>query len=632
MAVRGPRRIGVPGLAFLLAAPVLATAPGGCAYQRDEPAVRLTQRGEFGAARDRVRLSMTGNPEDRSYILDQMKLVSLGLAEGLPSAAEPIADLLNDRLRTQGLNDDTRFASVLFWDGAARIYKGDPFEQAVAYYHIALVDAMRGDWGNARAASQQSLFLLRDFSEAIREAGSGRRTDDSTSLVRAAAVAERDGRDGESLGVDFVPVPSDFEAGYLLRAIAARQLNEFDDMTEALRVLDQFSPRLAPVAALIAQGRYNTVFAVDHGVAPEKYGTGPDRAIAARAAVTPSDESPLVLTIGGESTQWPVATDVNRIATSTRWANLEDVRRAKSAIGSLLVTGGILAAATADDNDTQLMVGLIVAGVGALLKASSAADTRHNELFPQRTYLALADLRAPVNRVELSIGGRSPTRLVLPDVPAGPPRGVSLHYIRLPERPGAWALAENPRYGNDTSPLGSGLDDDALPYILGGRDVRTPSLAVLRRYQASGYLAGYSVDDLLDLYREEGIRIAGIDGTWEDVGLHILEGGTWLYTPSPASTAYKRLYYSDHPPYRARSNRVEALQREIQRRRSTGSGRAQENRDPGPEHHRVRGVESADARPLPVSLQRVGLLVDSTPSGELQEPAAMPTPSRRIPC
>lgn len=578
--IDGIRRVGLRASCVVAAS--FSMAGGGCAYQRDEPGVRLTQRGEFAAARQRVRETATSDPENRAYILDQMKLVSLGLAEGIPDAAEMVADRLNDRLRTQGLNDDTRFASVMLWDGATRIYKGDPFEQALAYYHIALIDALKGDWGNARAASQQSLFLLRDFSGALRSGGGTRDSDDAAALVRAAALAEREGKDGDSLGVDFVAVASDFEAGYLLRAIAARRLNEIDDMDEALRILRQVSPRLSPVASLISQGRYNTVFAVDHGVAPEKYGSGPDKAVAARAAITPSDDAPLVLSIGGESSEWPVATDVNRIAASTRWANLEDVRRAKSAIGSLLVTGGIITAATADDNDTQVMVGLIVSGVGALLKASSAADVQHNELFPQRMYLALADLNDPVNRVELAIGGRSPSRLVLPDVPAGPRGGLALHYIRMPLRPGPWAVADVPRYTNDVSiRRGDSAPDDVLPYILGGRDVQSPSLAVLRAYQASGHLAGFSVDDLIDLYREEGIRIAGLDGTWEDVGLHVLEGGSWLYTPAPASTAYKRLFYSDHPPYRPRSKRVESLRQQIQRQHSSVSVRGGTSPDPG---------------------------------------------------
>ncbi|GMV25081.1 MAG: hypothetical protein AMXMBFR58_11120 [Phycisphaerae bacterium] len=581
-----------------------------CAYQRDESAVALVERGHFGAALERVQETATVKPEDRNYVLDRMKIVSMALAEGIPQAVEPVADRLYDRLRTQGLNDDNRFASAVLTEGAVRIYKGDPFEQALAFTEIAVMDGVMGDWGNMRAAAQQSLFLLRDFSQelqsgnaaSIRKNGSGGRpaasrspsqtqsqsqedADEQVELVRAAAEAEREGKSGDALGMDYTAVASDFEIGYLLRAVASRRLGEREDMDEALRTVVQVAPRLEPVAGLIASGNYNTVFVVEYGVAPEKYGTGPDNAVAARMPVTKSADAPLVVGIAGQSSQWPIATDVNRIASSTRWANLEDVRVAKSSIGSLLVAGGLVTAAVSDDdNETQQLIGLAAAGLGALLKATSSADVRHNELFPQRSYLALADLQSPVNRVEFSIGA---SRLVLPDVPGGPGGELRLHYVRMPSTPEAWATGEELRYTNE---LTGDLDRECLPYILGGRDVQPPSLRALQGYQRSGYLLGFSVDDLRELYREEQIRIAGADGTWDQVGLHVLEGGSWLYTPAPASTGYKRLFYRDHEPYKPQSARVKELRRAILEERATRSGTATSSSSSAEQPHPA-GVE-----------------------------------------
>lgn len=568
---------------------LLSLGVGGCSYQRDESAVMLAERGEFGAARARVAQGASDDPENRNFILDQMKVVSMGLADGVPDAIEPTADRLYDRLRTQGLNDDNRFASILLTEGAVRIYKGDPFEQALALANIAVLDGLKGDWGNMRAASQQSLFLLRDFSKALHEtgatasssrassskAGGGRRgarksqeqsdqqvDGEQTKLVRAAAVAEQQGKSGDALGVDYTAVASDFELGYLLKAIAARKLGEREDMDEALKTLVEIAPRLKDVAGLVASGAYNTVFVVDYGLAPEKYGTGPDNAIASRMAVTQSDQTPLRISAGSSSSEWPVATDMNRIATSTKWANLEDVRVAKSTIGSVLIAGGLITAATADrDDDGQRLVGLIVAGVGALMKATSGADIRHNELFPQRSYVALADLAEGGNRVELSIGTR---RLVLVNVQGGAAGGLSLEYVRMPGRDEGWATSETLRYSGE----GMGrVTSECYPYILGGRDVRPPSLEALQDYQASGYLGGLTVDDLRELYREEEVRIAGVDGAVDQVGLHILEGGSWLYTPRAGSVGYKRLFYGEHPPFKAKSARARELAQEIARQR-----------------------------------------------------------------
>jgi hypothetical protein len=571
----------------------------GCSYQRDESAVNLAERGRFGPARERVAANATSDPEDRNFILDQMKLVTMGLAEGVPDIVEPTADRLYDRLRTQGLNDDNRFAQVLLTEGSVKIYKGDPFEQALAYYNIALLDGMKGDWGNMRAASQQSLFLLRDFSKALQESGksatsspaprgrgSRRNTqqqaqvqqtsveqDEQVALVRAAAQAEKEGKaNQDAMGIDYTPIASDFEIGYILKAIAARQLGEREDMAEALNTLRQIAPRLSEVADLIGAGSYNTVFVVDYGMAPEKYGTGPDRAIASRTSVTPSDGALLSISVSSanapapQASTWPITTDVNRIATSTKWANLEDVRVAKSTIGTVLLAGGLITAVAADDDDgTQQMVGLIVAGVGALMKATSAADVRHNELFPQRTYIALADLGPGFNRVELAVGS---SKMVFPQLPAAGAGGLTLNYVRMPTRQESWAASETLRYGNDVSgdPFAGGTTADAmlfLPYILGGRDVRTPSLAVLQSYQSAGFLKGFSLDDLQQLYRDEEIQVAGMNSSIDATGLHILDGGSWLYTPQPGSTGFKRLFYGNHEPYRPRSKPVKVLHEQI---------------------------------------------------------------------
>ncbi|MCC6427889.1 MAG: hypothetical protein IT435_13850 [Phycisphaerales bacterium] len=577
--------------------PAFAASLSGCAYKRDESGVLLVERGQFGHARERVAESASDEPEDRDFILDQMKLVSMGLADGMADVVEPAAGRLYDRLRTQGLNDDKRFASIMLTEGSVRIYKGDPFEQALAFYNIALLDGIKGDWGNMRAASQQSLFLLRDFSKSLQESGSGGSGnkaakargrgngsstssddpagEDSTALVRAAAVADRDGKSGDALGIDYTPTASDFEIGYALRAIAARRLGETDDMNEAIATLRQIAPRLGDVCDLIAGGNYNTIFVVDYGMAPEKYGSGPDGAIAARAPVTPSADTPLRITAASGSSTWPVITDVNRIASSTKWANMEDIRVAKSTIGSALLAGGGIAAISADDgDDTQQLVGLILAGVGILLKATSSADTRHNELFPQRIYIALAHLDQPINRIELAVedgGAAGASRLVLPDVPGASADGLSLHYIRMPSQIQTWMTSEKLRYTNDRTG-DVNMASECLPYILGGRDVQTPTLQALRDYQRSGYLMNYSLDDLRQLYRDEEIEVAGETSSIDRTGLHVLEGGSWLFTPDPGSIGYKRLYYADHPPYRALTRRVAGLARQIMLDRAARAG------------------------------------------------------------
>jgi hypothetical protein len=530
-------------------------------YARDEQVLAQVRAGDFGPAYSAATRSAVTDTSDRSFMLDQVKILQLALAEGVPEAADPVAARLYDFLRTQGVNADTTLPSFFVGEGAARIWKGEPFEQAMALSYIAMLDATRGDWGNARASAASALFQVRDFSKALAAEKSANKnsgpSDDRERLLRAAAKeGERTGGDGfESL---VTPQASDFELGYVLRALASGESGETADRDEALKLLVQVAPRLKPLAERIAAGPqaggFNTVLVVDYGLGPRKIRYGPDGALAGFRAVTPSDDRVLMVSVAAaEPQKFEIATDLNRLAEDLRWNNLEDLRLAKSTIGTgLLIAGGVMAAAGRNDEITLAGLGVLLAG--AALKSTAGADTRHNELLPQRTYVALLDLPAGNPNIELWVDGTPASRLVLTGLNPPPPGKLTLRYARLPMSAAAWTTSGAVRYANDQTGPAS-IEQGDLPWILGGRCVRTPSDRVLGDYQRAGHLRGYSLNDLLDLYREEGISIAGItsEGT---IGRHILEGGTWLYTPLAGTTGFARLFGVDRPPYQPRSARV----------------------------------------------------------------------------
>ncbi|MFN0012230.1 MAG: hypothetical protein ACKVS8_11375 [Phycisphaerales bacterium] len=528
----------------------------------------LTRAGDFGRARAATLNRATEDRTDRSFMLDRMKVLTMAMADGVPEAARPVADDLYAFLRTQGVNAQNTLPTVFFGEGASRIYKGEPFEQALTLALIATLDASEGDWGNARAAANNALFQVRDFSKTL-GSDSGSAVSDRLRLLQAAP-----GNDARSLEQLATPQTSDFEIGYALRAIASRQLGETADMDEALTQLVKVAPRLDGLAAQIKGGNYNTVLVVDSGTGPQKIATGPDGAIAAFRRTAPQDDAPLRVSIGGAaaaqgaSESFPLVTDIDRLALDLRWNNLEDLRLAKSTIGTGLLVGGTVLAGSSNDQGTQLAgLGLILAGV--LSKATAAADTRHNELLPQRTHIALLTLNdaAPIH---LSIEGPAPASLILTGL--GPPttRGgvVQLRYVRLPADRSAWAESGAIRYSNDRAPpteasaTTAPAADLSLPYILGGRCVRTPNEQVLSDYQGAGHLSGFTLNDLLDLYKEEGIDIVGRSND-PQVGRHILEGGRFLYTPLAGTTGFARLYGEVHRAYQPKSNRVRALAEQI---------------------------------------------------------------------
>lgn len=569
-------RIGRLTAGIMATGAACAAVLGGCqGYQKDDRLLDLTQRGEFGEARAHLHRTVTDDVGDRNFMLDRMKLVLVSLADGVPEATEGNVDHVYDYLRTAGVNEDKTVPSFLFGEGGVRIWKGEPFEQAMGYHYVAVFDGMAGDWGNVRAAANNSLFLLRDFSGALREAlesgadaadhddPEARRLAEREALIRASAErAEQGDFDDEpdALAVDYTAVASDFEVGYVMRAIAARRLGLTDEVDEVAAQMRQFAPRLNGFMEEVRSGDYNTVLVADYGIGPEKYRAGPDGAVAmfrpSGRAVNDGNR-PLVVSYGGVMREYGVVTDLNRLAMDLRWNNLEDMRVAKSYIGTGLVAGGAVVAMSSRDTGVQL-AGLGMMAAGALMKGTAGADTRHCEVLPQRVYIALLALPREETTVEVQVQGRPESRLRLAGLRAPEEPGeVQLRYVRLPMVSSGWAVSGRVYYSNDETGETVGAQ---LPYILGGTCVRTPSEEVLSSYQRSGYLAGWTLNDLMDLYREEGIVISGLTMESErQLGRHILEGGNALYTPRVGTTGFARLYGQRHGPYSPRSSVVREL-------------------------------------------------------------------------
>ena len=142
----------------------LACSLTGCVRTLDPNLIAATEAGRYGGARVAIQENLTNNPSDRAYILDRLRLSILTLADGQVEIAEIPANQLFSLLTTQGINADRTVSSAVI-NERVKIWKGEPFEQALGYHYIAMQKAMRGEWDNARAAAGASLFLLKDFSE-----------------------------------------------------------------------------------------------------------------------------------------------------------------------------------------------------------------------------------------------------------------------------------------------------------------------------------------------------------------------------------------------------------------------------------------------------------------------------------
>ncbi len=525
----------------------------GCATGHRVESASAFDEGEFGFARARLAGELETDRGDRDYILDRLRLVIATLADGYPTSAEIAANEMYELLSTQGLNPDRTIRTFLTVDHVD-VWKGEPFEQAMAYYYIALQKAMIDDWGNARAAAQNSLFLLRDFGE--NERGERR----STQEIAEVAAREDQQRgvkdetdDDAYLNRGYQPVKTNFALGYMMVAIACHALGRDDEANDNFHEAIAFDPALRSVADAIGSGAANTVVIVDSGRGPKKIAYGMDNAFSRFTPRTPSDQRGLTCAVNESSAStWPVACDVNQMATDHMWNNMEDVRVAKSALGTALLYGGFATAAISSDESTQY-IGLGVALAGMLMKATSGADTTYCDLLPQRVYLAAVDVRDADSTIEVSIPGQHSTTLRLHGVdPPARLQTLQVVHARVPNnsRARSWTLVERVLYANDE--YEAPVEGDDLPYILGGRCVRAPSEAVLTHYQRAGNLLHMTLAELENLYREEGV-VWTVEDDRGFASRNVLEGGRSLVSPQAGTAGYSRLFCKRHPPYEPKS-------------------------------------------------------------------------------
>lgn len=144
----------------------------GC-HRPDVKFIQQVHEGQYGQARADLLPRLNVDKGDRAYTITRMKLGLMELADGLPEAAEATLSETYDILRTQGLNEDKTVEAVVVNERVKR-WKGEPFEQAIMYCFIGMQNATRGDWGNARAAVNNALFMLKDFSNQSHADGKSR--------------------------------------------------------------------------------------------------------------------------------------------------------------------------------------------------------------------------------------------------------------------------------------------------------------------------------------------------------------------------------------------------------------------------------------------------------------------------
>ncbi len=418
-------------LFVLIAGLMLLVMLAGCAAApRNMSAIHAYYRYEFTEAREALRPDAVRNNEQ--VLLNNTRLGMAALAAADLDEAEQALGRSFELLSTAGLNRDRTTAAVFLTHEGIRIWKGEPFEQALMYYYVATLYALLGDWENVRAASANSLFRLTDFG--------GHRT--AESLARRAAT------DPAFLDAGYSAVDSNFALGLVMQAIGAIHSGA-GGADELLDDAMRINPGLHSVVQSIRAKDFDTLLIVDWGKGPTKVAYGPDNALVKFVAQEHAS-APLAVTANGEQiASAPIIADVSQMARDHRWNNLEDVRRAKSAIGDVLMFGGAAAAyiGAQERSAEAAFAGLGAIGLGLLTKSGARADTRYLEFAPHAVYLV--PLKIGSGPVELRVGAERirGSNIILPDFHPGTTERPRAVYLRL-HGPGsampAWLTAIEP--------------------------------------------------------------------------------------------------------------------------------------------------------------------------------------------
>ncbi len=387
----------------------------GCAESKQVKEAGRAVRDYFNGDYPRAmhRLEPLANRTDENYVLNNLRLGSSALTACELDDAEAAFLRAWEVINAGGVNSGGRAVAAVWLDEKLKIWKGEPYERAMASFDLGVVYYIRNDYNNARAAFENALFKLRDYADA-KDEKRGYQEQESTFVVAHIML----GRCWQRLG----------------RADLAKA--SFDDAI-------QLQPRLRGLADAKLQADSNLLLVVDSGYGPRKV-TDFDGSIIGFAP-TPDTARPLlrpqVIVDGldyplGDASEPTI--DTIAMAQDRRWQSIDTIRTVKSAVGTGLIAGGagygVYRAGRGDfrGEDAAIVGGLIA--TGALLKATSQADLRQWEMTPRTVYLLplrLSPGRHDVNVVFPDGVQQSWRGLVVP------PEGDATYYMRMSRwRPG----------------------------------------------------------------------------------------------------------------------------------------------------------------------------------------------------
>jgi len=390
----------------LLCLTAVAAAVGGCvskAHREAERAVADYYVGDYD--RSVRRLTPLAARTNEDFVLNNLRLGSAALANYDLDAAEGAFLRAYEVLNSVGVNDGGRTVGAVLVSENIRIWRGEPFERAMANFYLGLVYYMRHDYANARGAFENALFKLRDYGE-----------------KKKGAKPDK-----------YAEIESNFALGHLMLAKAHQRLGR-DDMAEKyFKRTGELRPDLAAAADPDANRRANVLLVVDFGNGPRKIGDGMGSVVGfAPKPVDVGPPPPPWVTVDGQPVQVAAVArppvDLLVLAQDRRWQSIDTIRVMKDLIGTGLMTGGMIYGMQHDSRPEIVLAALLG---GALLKASSQADLRHWEMLPRTTYVLPLTLPPGTHDVTVNFPDVPGVRQTWRGIVAPPEGEEATYYLRM---------------------------------------------------------------------------------------------------------------------------------------------------------------------------------------------------------
>lgn len=404
------RRIGHPLRWTSLMCGGLIALASGCGPTAGERAVaEATRFYHAGSFRNAARaIEPIASKPDENFALYNAILGSIYIADQRIDDAERVFLNAYEVMNSVGANAGGRSLGAVLIDEKMKVWKGEPFERAMANFYLGMTYYARADYDNARAAFENALFRLRDYDD-----GKDQRKSEETESNFALATIML-GRCWQRLGRDDLANPCFAKAAELQGYLSALANPELHRRSNLLLVVDYgYGPRRTSDFATSQLAFGPTPAMV--GPIPQPRVFVNNRPYDLRGADVPT-------------------VDLLALAQDRRWQSIDTIRVTKSTIGTgLLGAGAVMGAKGALGSGarqrTDLMVAAGLLAAGALLKATSQTDLREWTTLPRTTFVLPLEL--PPGRHDITVEMPDGVRQIWLGLPVPDAGREQAYYMRL---------------------------------------------------------------------------------------------------------------------------------------------------------------------------------------------------------